>query len=426
MPLRMTKVQAEAHDAFSHIFASTGALAFINEDAGAAAAPAPYHAFADRTRALSLLATRAHAWRCHMPQAAREALAACIGLAWADSKHEVCRQAAGAAKRAYGILTHRPEALDAWGSTLRTRFKGHPLAVCLEFNKGPRVSALRKDDCLGRFPIKPLTLARSRAALTPSRATDAPTDAALQRALLLPQRDTLQPLKPQSPAMRALAQLVEPRRRVVNDRVRITNRLTSPLKNSVPHVLQWLQEKDPAVFCDVLHHWPTLTAAQRARRSPLATFFRAHHVRAADRIAQRLQAIKTATPLTSDAGLIAPHVLCVQALVSPRRVTLDALETFDHALAQRAQSHAAFPLCQTLPRGGPRLCPPAPRRLRRTTGTRGIRRCTPTGRRPRASDGTQRPEILGPWAPPMATVRPPNVRGVGGCVDPACLLGADL
>src|SRR6266545_3431931 len=61
-------------------------------------------------------------------------------------QHDVCLQAAGSAKRAYCILTHTPEAIDAWVSTLRTRCNGHPIAVCLELNTGPMVSALRTDD----------------------------------------------------------------------------------------------------------------------------------------------------------------------------------------------------------------------------------------------------------------------------------------
>ena len=292
-----------------------------------------------------------------MQQEAHEEFAAFIGLDWADSKHDVCLQAAGSAKRECFILTHTPEAIDAWVSTLRTRFNGHPIAVCLELNKGPIVSALRKYDFLVLFPINPLTLARYREAFTPSRAKDDPTDAALQLELLLTHRDKLQPLKPQSPAMRVLEQLVEHRRRVVNDRVRITNRLTSTLKNYFPHVLQWFQEKDTSVFCDFLSRWPTLKAAQLARRSTLETFFRDHHVRSADIIEKRLQAIKTATPLTSDEGVIAPNVLFVQALVSQLRVTLDAIETFDHAIAQRAQSHPDFPLFQALPGAGPVFAP---------------------------------------------------------------------
>src|SRR6266852_6308763 len=62
--------------------------------------------------------------------------------------------------------------------------------------------------------------------------------------MLLKHRDTLTPLPPQSPAMRALAQRVEDRRRLVGDKVRHNNRLTSALKNSFPHVLQWFEEKD--------------------------------------------------------------------------------------------------------------------------------------------------------------------------------------
>jgi len=50
----MTNMQAEAHDAFEHIFASAGALAFVNEYSGSAALPAPYNAFAERQLACPL------------------------------------------------------------------------------------------------------------------------------------------------------------------------------------------------------------------------------------------------------------------------------------------------------------------------------------------------------------------------------------
>jgi hypothetical protein len=109
------------------------------------------------------------------------------------------------------------------------------VALCLELTQGPLVCALHKYDFLMLLPIIPLTLARSREP-SPSRAKDDPTDAALQLALLRTHRDTLQPLNPPSPIMRALAQL-EHRRRVVEDNVRITHRLPSPPQNYCPHVL---------------------------------------------------------------------------------------------------------------------------------------------------------------------------------------------
>src|SRR5919197_2089800 len=174
-----------------------------------------------------------------MTPTSHDTFAAFVGIDWADAKHDGCLQAAGSAKRECFQLEHTPEAIDAWVTTLRTRFNGQPVAVCLELDKGPLVSALRKYDLLVLFPINPLTLARYREAFTPSRAKDDPTDAALQLALLLTHRDKLQPLQPQSPPIRALTQLVKPRPRVVGEKVRITNRLTSALRNAFPQVLHW-------------------------------------------------------------------------------------------------------------------------------------------------------------------------------------------
>jgi len=288
-----------------------------------------------------------------MTQTSHDPFAACIGIDWADAKHDGCLQAAGTAKRECFQLEHTPEAIDAWVTTLRTRFNGQPVAVCLALDKGPLVSALRKYDFLVLFPINPLMLARYREAFTPSRAKDDPTDAELQLELLLTHRDKLHPLTPQSATMRALAQLVEHRRRIVGDKVRMTNRLTSTLKNYFPHVLQWFPDKDTPIFCDFLSRWPTLKAVQLARRSTLESFFRDHHVRSPEVIARRLQAIRAALPLTTDEGGIAPHVLLVQALVAQLRVTLQAITDFDTAIAQRAQSHPDFPLFQALPGAGP-------------------------------------------------------------------------
>src|SRR5215470_10602840 len=306
---------------------------------------------------MSLHTTVPHAERSHMKPQVSEAFAAFVGLDWADAKHDVCLQAAGTAPREFLSLEHSPEAINTWVQTLRTRFHGQPVAVCLELNKGPIVSALRQDDFLVLFPVNPLTVAKYREAFTPSRANDDPPDAELQVELLLKHRDKLTPLAPQSARMRTLAQLVEHRRRLVGDKVRLTNRLTSALKNYFPHVLQWFPDKDTVLFCDFLSRWPTLKAAQLARRTTLEAFFRALHVRAADVIDSRIQAIKSAMALTTDDGVITPNVLLVHALIAQRRVTLQAIADFDTAIAQRAQEHPDFPLFDALPGAGAVFAP---------------------------------------------------------------------
>ena len=92
-----------------------------------------------------------------MTPTSHNTFAAFVGIDWADAKHDGCLQATGAAKRECFQLEHTPEAIDAWVTTLRTRFHGQPVAICLELNKGPLVFALRKYDFLVLFPINPLT-----------------------------------------------------------------------------------------------------------------------------------------------------------------------------------------------------------------------------------------------------------------------------
>jgi transposase len=292
-----------------------------------------------------------------MPRLPQEDFAAFVGIDWADATHDVCLQAVGGDKRELSRLAHTPEAIDAWARALQERCADHPVAVCLELNKGPLVYALRKYAFLVLFPVNPATRAKYREAFTPSPAKDDPTDAALQLDLLLKHRDKLQPLIPQSAALRALEQLVEHRRRLVGDKVRLTNRLTSTLKNYFPHVLQWFEDKETPLFCDFLTHWPPLKAAQLARRTTLERFFRAHHVRYTHVIDTRIQAIKNAIPLTTDEGGIAPHALLVQALVAQLRVLLHAIADFDQAIAQRAQNHPDFPLFAALPGAGAVFAP---------------------------------------------------------------------
>jgi len=103
--------------------------------------------------------------------------------------------------------------------------------------------------------------------------------------------------------------------RLVDDMKRITNRLTSALKQYYPQAVQWFDAKDTLLFCDFLSRWPTLKHVKHARRATLQAFFWDHHVRYQKLIDKRLLAIKTATPLTEDVAVITPHRLLAQALV---------------------------------------------------------------------------------------------------------------
>ena len=283
--------------------------------------------------------------------------AAFIGLDWADGKHAICLQEAATSARQFHELEHRPEAIDEWARGLRRRFGGQPIAIALELVKGPIVYALRKYELFVLFPVNPAALAKYREVFSPSGAKDDPTDAELALEFLLKHPEKLAPLNPQSARMRTLEQLVEMRRRLVDDQTRITNRLTSALKNYFPQVLEWFADKASLLFCDFLTRWPTPKAARAARRATLKRFFDEHNVRGRKRIEERIDAIKCTVPLTEDAGVIEPCALLVTALVGQLRATLEAIASFDQKIAECAPAHPDFAIFDSFPATGP-VCGP--------------------------------------------------------------------
>jgi transposase len=283
--------------------------------------------------------------------------AAFIGIDWAHTKHDICLQAAGSERIEHYVLSHSPERIEAWARELEQRFSGDPIAVCLELSKGPIVSALQKYAFLILCPVNPATLNKYRQAFAPSGAKDDPTDAALQLELLQRHPDKLKPLHPERPQVRALQQLVESRRRLAQDKTRIVNRLTQTLKNYYPQPLEWFAKKDTKVFCDFIDTWPNLTKAKNARVRTITKFFNAHNVRRTDRIEQRIDAIKSAMPLTIAPGVVLPNQLLAKSLIALLRTTIACIATFDDEIARLTAQLPDAPLFSSLPGAGPVLAP---------------------------------------------------------------------
>jgi transposase len=280
-----------------------------------------------------------------------------IGIDWADRKHDLCLQVAGTGARERSILEHSPRALHAWADELRKRFNGAKIAVCLELTKGPIVSALLEHEFFVICPVQPSLLAKYRRAFTPSHAKDDPTDAELALDLLLRYPERIQRLKPESPRMRMLRQLVETRRGLVEDRVRVTNRITANLKAYFPQVLELFREKDTGVFADFLERWPTIEAAKKARRTALETFFRDHNVRNQATIDRRIAAVKDGQALTTDEAVIGPAKLLVELSLLQLKALCTAVARLDDEIDHCCAKLADYKLFAALPGAGPALAP---------------------------------------------------------------------
>jgi transposase len=285
-------------------------------------------------------------------------LAARIGLDWADRHHDVSLQVDGSTLVERHRIAHTPEALVEWVGELRRRFEGRSVGICLELSRGPLIHALLPYEFIVLFPVNPKSLQRFREAFSPSGAKDDPTDADLLLEMLGKHRDRLRAWRPEDATTRAIRRLVEARRKAVDLRTRLTQRLRAELKNYFPQALDWTGKSlTTRLACDLLLRWPTLEAIQRAQPQTLRTFFYGHNCVRGDVVERRIEAIRSALPLTRDPAIIETSVLTVRMLASQIRELGPAIVRYEEAIGVHLDAHPDVELFFGLPGAGPAMAP---------------------------------------------------------------------
>jgi transposase len=280
-----------------------------------------------------------------------------VGIDWADQKHVWGLQAANSAQPEEGELEHKPEVVEAWVSELCRRFGHGPIAVAVEQVKGARVYMLRKYECLHLYPVPSTMTAKMREALYPSGAKDDPRDADLLLELLVLHRDKLRRLTPDNEATRRVQNLVEERRKLVEEKTAQLNRLTGYLKLYFPQMLEWFAKLDSNLVCDLLERWPWLEELQGVRAGEVKKFFRHRRGRHGELTEWRMQGISQATPAIRDRAVIEAKQTVVQVIAQLLRTLLEGIATLDRKIAEAAEVHPDFFIFQSLPGAGAALAP---------------------------------------------------------------------
>ncbi len=284
--------------------------------------------------------------------------AAFVGIDWADQKHVWCLQAAGSTQRESGELEHKVETVEAWVAKLCQRFGGdRPIAVALEQTKGALLYMLAKYECLHLFPVPSTMAASMRKALYPSGAKDDPQDADLLLDLLLLHRDKLHRLTPDTEATRRVQNLVEERRKLVDEKTAQLNRLTSNLKIYFPQMLDWFENPDTELVCGLLERWPTLEELQKVPSEELRRFFHQHHCRNEELMERRIRGIGQARPAIQDRPVIEAKRAVVKVTVQLIRSLREAIVELDEKIAEAAAAHPDFFIFASLPGAGEVMAP---------------------------------------------------------------------
>lgn len=290
-------------------------------------------------------------------QVAEPDFAACVGIDWADQKHFWSLQEAGSERRERGELQHTPEAVEAWVAELRLRFGHRPIAVAVEQMRGALVFMLSKYPGLHIYPVPPAMSSHFRKAFYASGAKDDGKDADLLVDILRLHRARLHRLSPDSEATRLLQNLVEERRKLVDEKTAQKNRLEAYLKVYFPQIPQWFPDLDNGLVCDLLERWPTLQQLQKARPATLRSFFREHHCRRTELIEQRIKAIGQARAAIEDRAVVDAKVAGVKVAVRLIQVLRQAVQALDRQIEEAAAAHPDFFIFDSLPGAGAALAP---------------------------------------------------------------------
>ena len=283
--------------------------------------------------------------------------AAIIGIDWADKKHDICELKVDTRDYHYSVILNTPQAIAEWAISIKQRYPDKPVAVACELTKGPLINALIQHKHLVLFSINPSTVAKYRKAFVHSGAKDDPSDALVQNELLEHHMNKLTPIQLDTVDVRILAQLVEYRRKLVQSRVDLSNRLTGLLKNYYPQVLEWFKEKDTVVFCDFLERWPSLSEVKKARQQTLLNFFNAHKSQYSIVNKGRIDGIKQARALTDDDGVIIPNQIMVGILALQFKQMIKAIEILEREIKRRYKTQKDKPIFDSFPGAGPQLAP---------------------------------------------------------------------
>lgn len=282
---------------------------------------------------------------------------ALVGIDWADKKHDVCEVSVGSNDYQYSIISSSPDGVHEWANSLKIRYPEGQIAVACELKKGPLIYALSKHKHITLFPVNPSTVAKYRNAFTHCGAKDDPSDALIQTELLEKHMNKLTPIEPESADIRILAEHVENRRKLVQERVKLSNKITAALKNYYPQVIEWFNEKDTAIFCDFINKWPSLADAKKAQKRTLLNFFNQHNSRYPAVNEKRINDIKSATPLTDDRGVIEPNKLMVEILTRQLKLIIESIQQLDTIIRQAYKKQSDSKIYDSFPGAGPKLAP---------------------------------------------------------------------
>jgi transposase len=251
-----------------------------------------------------------------------------------------------------------PEALAEWWRQLTLTHPDHDLLVAFE-QPAPNLLAFfapRRPAAI--YALNPSATWAYRQSLAVSRARTDQSDARHQALFIRNHRHELTAWRPVPAEVSVLDRINQGRRKLVDQRTGLTNRLQATLKRHYPQALGLMHDDIwRPMNLAFLRRWPTPASLQSSRPATLKAFFQRHGSRSPERWAERETLLRELVPLpAADADLTAEQ-LEVTVIVDQVEVLNQSIARYELEIARRFASEDPVGLVRTLPGAGPMLAP---------------------------------------------------------------------
>lgn len=295
-----------------------------------------------------------------------ESPAAWIGWDWADKKHDLFLQSADGATEQI-CLPHQPRRLHEWLQELGRRFDQRKVVLCIEACRSALLPIFLNYPFLELYLVNPKSMARFREVVRPSGSKNDRLDSRLACLLVQSHREQLYEFAAEDPVTQELAQLVEYRRRLVDQRTTLANQLKATLKLYNPLALELLQQDTTTTLAaNFVLKFPTLNTLQQTPLDRVRKFFVGQGCRLTEGLQQRLATIAEAVAVSDQPHWNNPNSFMACALAEQLKVVAARVKTIEEHIRVQVDQHPNKELAQSLPGAAEVLEP----RLMAVLGTR--------------------------------------------------------
>lgn len=279
-----------------------------------------------------------------------------VGIDWADDHHDIHITDDSSKKLESFRIAHNPEGFDSFLSRIQNlSLDKNKFLFALETSKGLLIASLLKEGYTV-YPINPMSVARYRERYKTSGVKTDQFDAMVLANILRTDRGQYRPLGPDTPFIKELKILTRDHQQLIDDRTRLSNKLTACLKEYYPLALKLFSSVTQKITLQFLKSYPTPQQAQTFTRARLQQFLKKNAYSHPKRLEDLLKLIKSPW-LKAEPLVVKSKSRLMLTLVGQLNVLQVSIEQYEEEIGHLFDAHQDKDIYTSLPGCGKNLGP---------------------------------------------------------------------